>query len=273
MPRSEPYERLGARRLGLPDVIGQSVGFMGPVFSAAFLIPLVAGVISASGRGGGGAAPLSVLIAAAGILALAFVVAAYAREVPAAGSLYDYVSRGLGARVGTAAGWLYYCGLTVLLAGLLLLIGGYLQGTVQANFGVRPLPAWAWTLLAIAVVAAAGYFGVRLSARSQLALALVSMLVVAAFLVMVIVRLGGPTAGGHSARPGPARGGPASCSGRCTGSCCSPGSRRPPTWPRRPAARAGPSRPRSCRPPRSWPCSSSSPRMPRWRASTTACRR
>ena len=190
MPRSEPYERLGARRLGLPDVFGQSVGFMGPVFSAAFLIPLVAGVISASGRGGGGAAPLSVLIAAAGILALAFVVAAYAREVPAAGSLYDYVSRGLGARVGTAAGWLYYCGLTVLLAGLLLLIGGYLQGTVQADFGVRPLPAWAWTLLAIALVAAAGYFGVRLSARSQLALALVSMLVVAAFLVMVIVRLG-----------------------------------------------------------------------------------
>ena len=36
------YERLGAKVLSLPDVIAQSVGFMGPVFSSAFVIPLVA---------------------------------------------------------------------------------------------------------------------------------------------------------------------------------------------------------------------------------------
>jgi amino acid transporter len=190
MPRSEPYERLGARRLALPDVIAQSVGFIGPVFAAAFLIPLVAGVTSPSGRGGGGAAPLSVLIAAIGVLALSCIVRAYAREVQAAGSLYDYVSRGLGARVGTAAGWLYYGGMTILLAGLLLLIGGYLRSTIQAEFGLVPLPGWAWTLLAMVLVAAAGYLGVRISVRSQLALALVSILVVAAFFVLVIVRLG-----------------------------------------------------------------------------------
>jgi amino acid transporter len=187
MPRSEPYERLGARRLAWPDLVAQSVGFTGPAFSAAFGIPLVAGVISASGRGGGVAAPLSVLIAAAGVLAISRVIAAYARTVHAAGSLYDYVSRGLGARVGTAAGWLYYSGVTVLLAGLLLLCGGYLQTTIQADFDARPLPSWAWTLLLMAVVTAAVYLGARISARSQLALALISMLVVGAFLVTVIV--------------------------------------------------------------------------------------
>jgi hypothetical protein len=31
------YERLGAKVLSLPDVIAQSVGFMGPVFSSAFV--------------------------------------------------------------------------------------------------------------------------------------------------------------------------------------------------------------------------------------------
>ena len=42
MASSEPaYERLGAKILSLPDVIAQSVGFMGPVFSSAFVIPLV----------------------------------------------------------------------------------------------------------------------------------------------------------------------------------------------------------------------------------------
>jgi Amino acid permease len=111
MAKHEPgYERLGAKVLSLPDVIAQSVGFMGPVFSAAFVIPLVVGVISASGKGGGVASPLSVLIAAVGVFAIGAIVSRYAKEVHAAGSLYDYVTRGLGERAGTAAGWLYYAG-------------------------------------------------------------------------------------------------------------------------------------------------------------------
>src|SRR6266567_1988536 len=184
------YERLGAKLLSLPDVIAQSVGFMGPVFSSAFVIPLVVGVISASGKGGGVAAPLSVLIAAVGVFALGWVVSSYAKEIHAAGSLYDYVTRGLGERVGTAAGWLYYGGVTVLLTGLLLLIGGYLQSTIQAEFRVNPLPSWLWTLILIAVIAGILYFGVRVSTRSQLVLALVSIIVVTIFFISVIVKLG-----------------------------------------------------------------------------------
>jgi amino acid transporter len=191
MPSSEPgYERLGAKVLSLPDVIAQSVGFMGPVFSSAFVIPLVVGVISASGKGGGVASPLSVLIAAVGVFALGWIVSSYVKEIHAAGSLYDYVTRGLGERVGTAAGWLYYGGVTVLLTGLLLLIGGYLQSTIASEFKVNPLPAWAWTLIVIALIAAILYFGVRLSTRTQLALALVSIIVVLVFFITVIINLG-----------------------------------------------------------------------------------
>ena len=178
----QAYERLGAKVLTLPDVIAQSVGFMGPVFSSAFVIPLVVGVISASGKGGGVASPLSVLIAAVGVFAIGAIVSRYAKEVHAAGSLYDYVTRGLGERTGTAAGWLYYVGVTVLMTGLLLLIGGYLESTIQAEFKVDPLPAWAWTLLVIALIAVVLYFGVRVSVRSQLVLALVSIVVVTIFL-------------------------------------------------------------------------------------------
>jgi len=191
MAKSEPgYERLGAKVLSLPDVVAQSVGFMGPVFSSAFVIPLVVGVISASGKGGGVASPLSVLIAAVGVFALGWIVSSYVRQIHAAGSLYDYVTSGLGERVGTAAGWLYYGGVTVLLTGLLLLIGGYLQSTIAAEFHVNPLPAWAWTLLITALIAAILYLGVRLSTRSQLALALVSMTVVLIFFITVIAKLG-----------------------------------------------------------------------------------
>jgi amino acid transporter len=198
MATSEPaYERLGAKVLSLPDVIAQSVGFMGPVFSSAFVIPLVVGVISASGKGGGVASPLSVLIAAVGVFAIGWIVSSYAKEIHAAGSLYDYVTRGLGERVGTAAGWLYYAGITVLLTGLLLLIGGYLQSTIASEFKVNPLPAWAWTLIAIAMITAVLYFGVRISTRSQLVLALVSIIVVTVFFIVVIVKLGSA----NSAKP------------------------------------------------------------------------
>jgi amino acid transporter len=190
MPKSENYERLGAKVLSLPDVIAQSVGFMGPVFSSAFVIPLVVGVISASGKGGGVASPLSVLIAGVGVFALGWIVSSYAKEVHAAGSLYDYVTRGLGNRVGTAAGWLYYGGVVVLLVGLLLLIGGYLQSTIASEFKVNPLPSWAWTAIVIALIAAILYFGVRLSTRTQLALALVSIIVLTIFFISVIVKLG-----------------------------------------------------------------------------------
>jgi len=47
------------------------------------------------------------------------------------------------------------------MTGLLLLIGGYLESTLAAEFKVDPLPAWAWTLLVIALIAVVLYFGVR----------------------------------------------------------------------------------------------------------------
>src|SRR3954467_14209724 len=103
MSEQHDYGRLGAKRLRLVDCISQSVGFMGPVFSAAFLIPLIAGY-SASGKGAGIATPLAVLIAAVGTFALGWIVAQYAKRVHAAGSLYDYVSNGLGSRAGASRG-------------------------------------------------------------------------------------------------------------------------------------------------------------------------
>ena len=149
------YERLGAKVLTLPDVIAQSVGFMGPVFSSAFVIPLVVGVISASGKGGGVASPLSVLIAAVGVFAIGAIVSRYAREVHAAGSLYDYVTRGLGERTGTAAGWLYYVGVTVLMTGLLLLMAvGSLRSFAASPGRIRLVVS---AVIAIAITAGAIY--------------------------------------------------------------------------------------------------------------------
>ena len=186
------YERLGAKKLSLVDVISQSVGFMGPVFSAAFLIPLIAG-FSASGKGAGVATPFAVLLAAVGTFALGWIVAQYATRVHAAGSLYDYVSMGLGGQAGAATGWLYYGGTTVLASAIAVLVGYFVHDAVfPAVFEAEsPLPMWAWSLIYVAAVFAIMYLGVRISTRVQLALALVSAVVLLLFFLKVIIDVGG----------------------------------------------------------------------------------
>ena len=191
------YERLGAKKLSLVDVVAQSVGFMGPVFSAAFLIPLIAGV-GAAGKGAGIATPFAVIVAAVGVFALGWIVAQYAKKVHAAGSLYDYVSMGLGGKVGGVAGWLYYSGTTVLASAIAVLIGGLIHDTLftsdPAAPGIlsakSPLPVWAWSVIFVAAIFLIMYLGVRISTRVQLTLSLVSALVVLVFAIDVIVKVG-----------------------------------------------------------------------------------
>jgi amino acid transporter len=185
------YERLGAKKLSLVDVVAQSVGFMGPVFSAAFLIPAIVGY-NAAAKGSGVAAPLAVVVAAIGVFALGWIVAQYAKKIHAAGALYDYVSSGLGSNMGASAGWLYYGGTMILTTGLGVLIGGYVHDILLPTLGVEGgiLPIWLWDVVWAAVLFGILYLGVQLSTKVQLVLALASVAVVLAFCVKVIVDLG-----------------------------------------------------------------------------------
>jgi amino acid transporter len=184
-------DNLGSsKRLRLPDAVAQSIGFMGPVFSIAFLVPLVMGITSATGNGAGIAAPLAVLIAAIGVLGFGWIVAEYARRIHAAGSLYDYVTDGLGARVGGASGFLYYAGVIVLGAAILVMLGGTIHDTLSAEFGHTGLSELGWDILLLAIACATVYLGVSLSTRTQLALAVLSITVVTIFFVYVIIKVG-----------------------------------------------------------------------------------
>jgi amino acid transporter len=185
------YERLGEPKLSLVDVVAQSVGFMGPVFSAAFLIPLIVGV-NAAAKGGGLAAPLSVLLAGIGVFALGWIVAQYAKKIHAAGSVYDYVSAGLGRTVGAAAGWLYYGGTIILTTGLGVLVGGYVHDILLPTLGAEGgwLPIWLWDVIWAGALFAVLFLGVQISTRVQLTLALVSLVVVLLFFLKVIIDVG-----------------------------------------------------------------------------------
>lgn len=181
------YERLGTRRLKLIDVVAQSVGLIGPVFSAAFLIPLIAGT-GFSGEGAGVATPFAVILAAIGTLALGWIVAQYAKRVHAAGSIYDYVTMGFGSRVGGWTGWIYYGATMLLASAIAVLVGWFLRDNVLPAFGIEGLlTSWIWSLIYVALVFFVLAGGVQISTRLQLILALVSAAVVLAFFIKVIV--------------------------------------------------------------------------------------
>ncbi|WP_327692491.1 APC family permease [Streptomyces sp. NBC_00459] len=190
-PRTESEAPASSGSLSLTDVVAQSVGFMGPVFSVSVLLPMLVGITTATGNGAGAAAPLSVLLGTVGMLAIGWIVAAYARRIRAAGSLYNYVTEGLGARLGAAAGYVYYAGVLVLGAGIAVLIGGTVYDDLKAEFGFDAVPVWAWQLVVLAVVTAIVHIGVQVSVKVQLALALVSVAVLTVFFVYLIVKVGG----------------------------------------------------------------------------------
>jgi amino acid transporter len=205
-PAVEEYERLGAKRLTLIDVLAQSVGFMGPVFSSAFIIPLIIGV-NVAARGAGTSAPLAVVLAAVGVFALGWIVAQYAKRIHAAGSLYDYVTNGLGQVMGAASGWLYYGGTIILTVGLGVLLGGYVHDNLLPTFEVGPwFPVWVWDAILAALLFVVLYFGVQISTRVQLTLALISIAVVLIFFFTVIGKLGGDNDFGKVLDPSPTDG-------------------------------------------------------------------
>jgi amino acid transporter len=196
-PGPAGHGKLGETRLRLPDVVAQSFGFMGPVFGVAFLLPLIVGA-GASGQGAGVATPVAVVIAAAGTLGIAHVIARYARRIHACGALYDYISSAAGRRAGVVAGWVYYGAAVFGFAvSTPLIVAGTLSDWLASEHNVHI--AW-WVIAIVISVLVFGVVsvGVRVSTRAQLVLVAVSAAVVLGFSVWIIIKGG---ASGNSLKP------------------------------------------------------------------------
>ena len=182
-------EELGEKHLRVVDAVSQSVGFMGPVFSSALLIPLVVGA-GASSKGAGVATPVAIILAGIGIGAIGWIISAYARRIHAAGALYDYVTDGFGKRVGFVAGWVYYGCTTLLASGIVVVVGGITSDFLHSAYGIG-VPYWILDLVYALLLFSFLYFGVRISTRVQLALVFSSVLIMLGFFISIIIR------GGH----------------------------------------------------------------------------
>lgn len=178
---SSDVQRLGHRpTLTTLDAIAQSLA-IGPIFSSAFVAFLIAGAA-------GGAAPLSALIGAIGVLALGWLISLYARRGGGAGAIYDYLRR-VNPALGLFAAGMYFLGALTLDSGGFMVIG-LLGAQVLGSYVNLTVPWWVVSLVALVLIFAMNYLGVRLTTRVQLILSGLSVIPVL-ILVVAIIAHGG----------------------------------------------------------------------------------
>ncbi len=177
----------GLRRdaIGLREVLFQSITGMAPGAAIAASIPAGAGFA-------GGSLPLSVVFALIACLLCASSIGLLAREMPAAGSLATYAARGLHPAVGFLTAWGYIL-VSVLIPPLVLLqLGFTTASTINSDFAGYPANLWwPWALAGAVIVLAAGYFGIRTSARMGTILGVFEIAVFVVLAVFLIVHAGG----------------------------------------------------------------------------------
>jgi amino acid transporter len=177
----------GLRRdaVGLREVLFQSITGMAPGAAIAASIPAGTGYA-------GGSLPLSVVFALVACLLSASSIGLLAREMPAAGSLATYAARGLHPAAGFLTAWGYIL-VSVLIPPLVLLQLGFTTATtINSDFAGYPASLWwPWSLAGAAIVLAAGYYGIRTSARMGTLLGLFEIAVFVVLAVFLIVHAGG----------------------------------------------------------------------------------
>lgn len=108
------------------------------------------------------------------MLALGWLISLYARRGGGAGAIYDYLRR-VSPSFGLFAAGMYFLGALTLDAGGFLVIG-LLGAQVFATYLNLTLPFWVFSFVALALIIAVNYLGIRITTRAQLTLSALSVI-------------------------------------------------------------------------------------------------
>ena len=178
-----PGLRRGA--IGLREVLFQRITNMAPGAAIAASIP--AGVFFA-----GGSLPLAVVFALIACLFCASSIGMLAREMPSAGSMATYAARGLHPAAGFWVAWGYVLVGFLIPPLVLLQLGFTTAATIHQEVSGYPGNLWwPWSILGAVIVLAAGFYGIRTSARLGTILGVFEIGVFVVLAVFLIVHAGG----------------------------------------------------------------------------------
>ena len=163
------------RSLSRRDLIVYGLLFIGPLAPVG-----VFGVLDA--RTGGAVALVYVLAT----IAMGFTAWSYAQMsavVPHAGSVFAYVTQGIGRRAGFLAGWL------AMLDYLLIPSVAYLFSGIALHALMPAVPAWVFTVLAFAITTGLNLAGVGVAARAGTVVVITELVVLAVFVAGALLVL------------------------------------------------------------------------------------
>jgi len=167
------------------------------VYGMVLMVPISPfGVFGFVAKDARGMVPLAYLVGLVGMFFTAMSYASMSRAFPLAGSVYSYVGRGLNQTAGFFAGWL------ILLDYILIPALLYLFSMVALRPLLPGVPGLLWLILFVGFNAVVNLLGVRLTARVNLCLLALEIVVLALFVLVGLVALyGGQGAGGLTLRP------------------------------------------------------------------------
>lgn len=177
------YKQELKRTLSLRDLIVYGLVFIGP------LAPItVFGIVYNTS---GGMVPLVYLV---GLVAMLFTALSYmsmSRAFPVAGSVYTYAARSLGPNIGYIAGW------AILLDYLLLPAVCYVAIAIALHSVMPVLPRLVWVIALPICATLVNHFGMVLTARVNIAMMALQLVILVIFLAAGVFALTQHTAGAH----------------------------------------------------------------------------
>jgi amino acid transporter len=172
---------LRATCLSFPEILSQSVANISPTLTPVIIVPLV---FASAGEG----TWLAYLIATVGLVLVGTNVNQFTRRSATPGSLYAFVTRGLGVTLGFLCGWCLILAYTM--TGMAVMAGAGLYAELllhQLHLPVPPLLLFAAGVFGVWLIA---YKDIQLSTRIMLVLEALSMLLILVLGALVLARHG-----------------------------------------------------------------------------------
>lgn len=177
------YKQELKRSLGLFDLL---------VYGLVFIVPIapfaVFGIVFNASKG---MVPLIYLVGLVAMLFTALSYRAMSAAFPVAGSVYTYAARSIGPEAGFIAGW------AILLDYLLIPTLTYVVCAIALAAVIPGVPKFVWVVLLLGFSTIINYFGIEATARMNLILLVVQLVILAILVGVGLVALSHGVGGAH----------------------------------------------------------------------------
>jgi amino acid transporter len=182
LPRQAPGDTgkvssLAAESVGLTEVLFQSLTYISPGTSLALVLPFVVAF-------SGGALPLVVIFIFVGCFCTAWLLGEMSGKLPSSGGMLTFIANGLGSNVGFLAGWIYVLCLLADVAGIYLLLSGFVADQLHTSLSWNTTTVW--VVVTVALAAFVTLNGLRKASRGTQVGAILGTIEVLVFAILAI---------------------------------------------------------------------------------------